>query len=127
MGQGLNPSAPDLAKEVAELTPAELFWITKNGIKMTGMPAWGVTHDDNSIWPVVAFMRKLPGLDEAEYEQMLNAAAGQGHHAADEVNDDHGHAEGDETPDSNVHVHDDGSEHLHKAPTKSDTDEHNDG
>ncbi len=39
MGQGLNPPAPDLAVSAADMTPAELFWVTKNGIKMTGMPA----------------------------------------------------------------------------------------
>ena len=44
MGQGLNPLPPNLAESAAEMSPAELFWVTKNGIKMTGMPAWGVTH-----------------------------------------------------------------------------------
>lgn len=111
IGRGLNPPAPDLAEEAAELTPAELFWVTKNGIRMTGMPAWGATHDDDSIWPVVAFMRKLPGLDKAGYEEMLNNAAGYGHHAADEANGEH----------SNVHIHDDGSEHVHDVPTEPDT------
>ncbi len=75
------------------------------------MPAWGATHDDDSIWPVVAFMRKLPGLDKAGYEEMLNNAAGYGHHAADEVNGE----------PSNVHIHDDGSEHVHDVPTEPDT------
>jgi len=135
MGQGLNPPAPDLAEEAAELTPAELFWVTKNGIKMTGMPAWGATHDDDSIWPVVAFMRKLPSLNEAGYEEMLNDAAGHGHTAADEANGEHSHAESDETPDGDVHIHEDGSERVHDAPTEPDTaaghddstHEHNDG
>ena len=49
MGQGLNPPAPDLAEVASEMTPAELFWVTKNGIRMTGMPAWGVTHGDDTI------------------------------------------------------------------------------
>ena len=48
VGQGLNPPAPDLAEEAAEMTPAELFWVTKNGIKMSGMPAWGATHEDEA-------------------------------------------------------------------------------
>ena len=39
VGQGLNPSPPLLADESAEVDAGELFWITKNGIKMTGMPA----------------------------------------------------------------------------------------
>ncbi|MFQ5566979.1 MAG: c-type cytochrome, partial [Paracoccaceae bacterium] len=80
VGQGLNPPAPDLAEEVLEMTPAELFWVTKNGIKMTGMPAWGVTHDDQTIWPVVAFMTRLPGLDQAAYKELLADAEGVGYH-----------------------------------------------
>ncbi|MCI0518160.1 MAG: cytochrome c, partial [Woeseiaceae bacterium] len=80
-GLGLNPRPPDLAESAARMTPAELFWVTRNGIKMTGMPAWGVTHDDASIWPVVAFMTSLPALDEAGYRAMLDSAKGAGHHA----------------------------------------------
>ena len=67
MGQGLNPPAPDLADSAAHLNPAELFWVTKHGIKMTGMPAWGATHDDEALWPVVAFMTMLPELDAVGY------------------------------------------------------------
>ena len=102
MGQGLNPPAPDLAESAAHMTPAELFWVTKNGIKMTGMPAWGATHDDSALWPVVAFMIGLPELDTAGYQTLLADAEGFGHHApADE--DDHGDAE----VASGAHEHDD--------------------
>jgi hypothetical protein len=93
MGQGLNPPAPDLAEEAAELTPAELFWVTKNGIRMTGMPAWGATHDDESIWPVVAFMTRLPDLDASAYQELLASAEGQGHHAEDAAGEEHSHEE----------------------------------
>jgi len=113
MGMGLNPPAPDLGEEVTELTTAELFWVTKNGIKMTGMPAWGATHDDSSIWPVVAFMKELPDLDGPAYLAMLESASGHGHHAEDAATDDHSQGESDASPGSNVHVHDDGSEHVH--------------
>jgi len=112
MGQGLNPAAPDLAEEAAEMSPAELFWITKHGIKMTGMPAWGATHDDDALWPVVAFMTRLPELDEAGYQQMLADAVGQGHHSAAEPAGDPGAAQ---ESGGTVHVHDDGSEHVHEA------------
>lgn len=121
IGQGLNPPAPDLAEEAAEMSPAELFWVTKNGIKMTGMPAWGVTHDDDAVWPVVAFMTKLPGLDEDGYREMLAAAAGRGHHADDEANDNHNHMQSEQEPASNVHVHDDGTEHLHEEAAEPET------
>ena len=83
MGQGLNPSPPDLAEAALEMSPAELFWVTRNGIKMTGMPAWGVTHDDDAIWPVVAFMMKLPELDATQYQDLLVRAKGMGHHTDD--------------------------------------------
>ena len=83
MGQGLNPPAPDLAESAAHMQPAELFWVTKNGLKMTGMPAWGETHEDDELWPVIAFLTRLPELDADAYQAMLASAAGMGHHSDD--------------------------------------------
>ena len=83
MGQGLNPPAPDLQKSAQHLSAAELFWVVKNGIKMTGMPAWGATHDDAALWPVVALMTQLPKLDQTKYESLLERARGMGHHTTD--------------------------------------------
>ena len=83
MGKGLNPPAPDLAESAQEMTAAELFWVTKNGIKMTGMPAWGETHQDDELWPVIAFLTRLPELDADAYQAMLASAAGMGHHSDD--------------------------------------------
>lgn len=57
MSQGLNPYAPPLAGLVSDMSDAELFWVTENGIRFTGMPAWAVSHNDRDIWDVVAFMR----------------------------------------------------------------------
>jgi mono/diheme cytochrome c family protein len=48
------------------------FWIIKHGIKASGMPAWGPTHDDRRIWAIVAFLQKLPDLNGAQY-QILTA------------------------------------------------------
>ncbi|HEY3378650.1 MAG TPA: cytochrome c [Armatimonadota bacterium] len=70
IGQGLRPDAPDLKDAAKDFSPAELFWITKNGVRMTGMPAWGVTHSDQEIWNIVAFMQKLPEMTPAEYTAM---------------------------------------------------------
>lgn len=92
IGQGLNPPAPDLAESARRLTPAELFQVTKHGIRMTGMPAWGATHDDASIWPVVAFMTRLPELDADGYRAFLAGAAGMGHHGDDNGAGAHDHA-----------------------------------
>ncbi len=78
---GLNPPAPDLGEEALEEPPEVLFWVTKNGIRMTGMPSWGVTHEDEEIWPVIAFLQVLPDLNGNTYAEMLEEAAGHGHHA----------------------------------------------
>jgi len=83
IAQGLNPSAPDLAKSAKHLSAAELFWVTKYGIKMTGMPAWGITHADDELWPVVAFVKLLPGMDSEEYQSLRIQAKNLGHHALD--------------------------------------------
>lgn len=81
LAQGLNPPAPDLAEAALEDSAEMLFWATKNGIRMTGMPAWGVTHEDKDIWPVIAFLQVLPDLDGYSYLEMLESAEGEGHHA----------------------------------------------
>ncbi len=90
-GQGLNPPAPNLQESAAHRTAAELFWVTKHGIKMTGMPAWGASHDDEALWPVVAFMMVLPKLSADAYQTMLANAEGSGHHAAED--DSHRHSD----------------------------------
>jgi hypothetical protein len=73
ISRGLYPRAPELRRKT-DLTPAELFWIVKHGVKMTGMPAWGVTHEDELLWDVVAFVRKLPELTPDQYETLVKNA-----------------------------------------------------
>ena len=48
------------------------FWIIKHGIKASGMPAWGPGHDDERIWNMVAFLKRLPELSSDQY-QILTA------------------------------------------------------
>ena len=60
--EGLYPeppylSSPDLQRELGD---RELYWIVKNGLKMTGMPAFGKTHSEDQLWGIVAFLRRLP-------------------------------------------------------------------
>ncbi|MBN8873306.1 MAG: cytochrome c [Rhodospirillales bacterium] len=88
---GLYPKPPDLKDTAQRYTPGELFWIVKNGIKMTGMPAWS-DHDDQALWGTVAFIQKLPGLSEAAYAQMVMATIAQGghHHGGDPPDTDGG-------------------------------------
>ena len=73
IAQGLYPAAPELAQGT-DLTPAQEFWIIKHGIKMTGMPAWGKTHNDTLIWNMVAFLQKLPSLSPGAYKALVKSA-----------------------------------------------------
>lgn len=67
----MYPQPPDLTKVKRE-DPAQTFWIIKHGIKMSAMPAWGATHDDQRIWAMVAFLQQLPRLTPDQY-QILTA------------------------------------------------------
>ena len=67
MSRGLNPEPPSLVTVLDEWTPAELFWITKNGIRMTGMPGFGHVRSDDELWSIVAFLRTLPDMEPDEY------------------------------------------------------------
>ncbi len=90
IAKGLYPAPPDLASEdvLKKLNDAELYWIIENGIKMTGMPAFGPTHNEDEIWGIVAFIKKLPGLKPEGYKAMVKAA---GLHGEREDDHHHGH------------------------------------
>jgi mono/diheme cytochrome c family protein len=81
IAQGLAPPPPDLAKTAPLYSAAELFWIVKHGIKMTGMPSWS-DHSDDELWATVAFVEKLPGMSEREYASLVVASMAPGgmHH-----------------------------------------------
>lgn len=78
VGQGLYPPAPDLSDSAADLSPQEVFWILEHGIKMTGMPAFGPTHDDEHLWDITAFVKGLPDMTPDEYRDLEAAADGDG-------------------------------------------------
>jgi mono/diheme cytochrome c family protein len=67
--EGLQPDPPDLKDVVKDRRPNELFWVIKNGINMTGMPSFGkIEVPDQEIWTIVAFLKKLPSVSEADYK-----------------------------------------------------------
>ncbi len=67
--EGLNPDPPDLKEIAHEREPGQLFWVIKNGIKMTGMPNFGaIGVDDKEAWSIAAFVRKLPNVSEADFK-----------------------------------------------------------
>jgi mono/diheme cytochrome c family protein len=73
MGKHMYPPAPDMRQpETQQLTDGELFFIIQNGIRMTGMPAWGggSQHDEQDSWKLVRFIRHLPQLTAEEEREM---------------------------------------------------------
>jgi mono/diheme cytochrome c family protein len=81
---GLYPEPPDLSAGTSR-RPAEAFWVIKHGIKMSAMPAWGGSHDDATIWAIVAFLQQLPTLDAKAYAALTgqSGAADHEHENAD--------------------------------------------
>lgn len=67
---GLTPLPTPLARSGKDRSPAELFWVVKNGIKMTGMPAWEFRLPDEDIWALAAFLKELPLLSPAAYQAL---------------------------------------------------------
>ena len=69
---GLYPQPPNLSE--VNVDPREAFWVIKHGMKMSAMPAWGPSHDDATIWSMVAFLQKLPAMTPAHYKDMVARA-----------------------------------------------------
>jgi mono/diheme cytochrome c family protein len=67
--EGMQPYPPDLKDIVNDREPRQLFWVIKNGIKMTAMPSFGaIGVPDQEIWSIVAFLKKLPTVSEEDFK-----------------------------------------------------------
>jgi mono/diheme cytochrome c family protein len=80
IGRGLYPRAPDMRlARTQDLSDGELFYIIENGVRLTGMPAWGTGEPsgESASWMLVHFIRHLPDLSERELDEMarLNPAS----------------------------------------------------
>jgi mono/diheme cytochrome c family protein len=70
IGEKFNPPAPQLINKIPHDPDAWLFWVTKHGVRMTGMPAWGGVLSDDEMWKIVAFIKhsdKLPAEVESAW------------------------------------------------------------
>jgi mono/diheme cytochrome c family protein len=67
--EALYPSPPDLAEVGQQRTPKQIFWVVKHGLKFTGMPGFAaIDVKDDEIWKIVAFVKKLPSVSEADFK-----------------------------------------------------------
>jgi len=73
IGKNVNPKAPDLRlPDIQKMSDGEIFWVIHNGIRFTGMPAWGEgdAAEDKDSWKLVHFIRHLPQLTPEELDRM---------------------------------------------------------
>jgi mono/diheme cytochrome c family protein len=71
MGRNFFPRVPDMRSDATQrLSDGELYYIIHNGVRWTGMPAWGDADNDSDSWKLVLFIRHLPQLTPAEIRDM---------------------------------------------------------
>jgi mono/diheme cytochrome c family protein len=72
--EGLNPDPPDLKDVAGERSAAGIFWVVKNGIRMTGMPSFGKAGlSDEQVWHIAAFVKAIPKVSDADYKAWTSA------------------------------------------------------
>lgn len=74
---GMQPVPGPLINANARWGARELYWITRNGITMSGMPAWGFQLADQDLWALVAFIERLSQMSTAEYRAVMAPLRGQ--------------------------------------------------
>ena len=117
MGQGLYPKAPNMREDdTQKLTDGELYSIIKNGVRFTGMPAWGSEEpnpqDDEDNWKLVHFIRHLPQQAAQEIQEMekLNP---QGHEHDESSEEEEKFLKGEDAPSSPAPGAPDARDHKH--------------
>ena len=117
MGQGLYPKAPNMREDdTQKLTDGELYFIIKNGVRFTGMPAWGSlegnAQDDADNWKLVHFIRHLPKQTAQEIQEMetLNP---KGHEHAESSDEEEKFLKGEDAPSSPAPAAPETRDHKH--------------
>jgi cytochrome c553 len=72
----MTPEPPLLAARIPAWRAPELFWIVRNGVKFTAMPAWPAHERDDEVWAMVAFLRRLPELAPEDYRRLAFGSSG---------------------------------------------------
>lgn len=81
---GMRPRPPHLTEAATHWEVEEVFWLVKHGAKMTGMPAFGPSHDDRTLWSIAAFVKQLPAMTPQEYAALGGGSDSHGHNSADQ-------------------------------------------
>lgn len=100
--KGLYPAPPIMTDGhiQAERSQDQLYWIVKHGLKMTGMPAFGPTHDEKELWGLVVLAREMPHMTPERYRQAIDATD-----AREEMGHGHTHGEAGDEQRKNENTH----------------------
>ena len=74
---GMQPLPGPLVNAGMRFKTRELYWITRNGITMSGMPAWRLQLSEDDTWALVAFIERLPQLSPSAYQQLMASRRGE--------------------------------------------------
>ncbi len=74
IGLSMQPLPGPLIDAADRWHERELYWITRHGVKMTGMPAWEHRLGEDELWAVVAFVKRLPSYSPASFDAALDDA-----------------------------------------------------
>jgi mono/diheme cytochrome c family protein len=109
IGKNFYPKTPDLRlADTQDMSDGEMFFIIQNGIRFTGMPAWGTgdPSEDTDSWKLVHFIRHLPRISKEELVEMKALNPKTAHELEDEAAAERFlRGEDDASPASSGHRH----------------------
>lgn len=76
VGMSMQPLPGPLLDAARRWHAREIYWITRHGIRMSGMPAWGMRLSEEDLWAVVGFIASMPALSPADYGAQMAAVQG---------------------------------------------------
>ena len=75
IGKGMQPIPGPLVNALQRWQVREIYYITRHGIKMSGMPAWEFRLQDSEMWDIVAFIKHMPEMTPVAYASMMQTTA----------------------------------------------------
>ena len=106
IGRNLYPKVPDMsAADTQQLSDGEIYYIIGNGIRLTGMPAWGSEDKPEAIWDLVSLIRRLPKLSPDELKRMQEAARNTGGELSEEAGEPEKKEAGEAPKEQTKHTH----------------------
>ena len=110
IGRNLYPKVPDMsAADTQQLSDGEIYYIISNGVRLTGMPAWGSEDKPEAIWDLVSLIRRLPKLSAEELKRLQEAARNAGGELSEQAGEpekkEAGEAVEDQAKPKHTHTH----------------------